>query len=143
MSSNRLCGRLLANRGTALDLAGSVRILRTRIMTSRLPNLLFGLAIAIGTAILFTIDITQPRGVVDGVGYAAVVALTSRFGQRPVMASAVLTSILTVIAAALLPDSGISMTGMWANRAFALAAIWIVALVMQSRMTLEMLVRQR
>jgi signal transduction histidine kinase/ActR/RegA family two-component response regulator len=126
-----------------VDLPDSVRIVRTRTMTSRLPDVLLGLAIAVGTAILFTIDITQPRGVVDGVGYAAVVALTSRFGQRPLMASAALTSILTIVAAALLPDSGISVAGMWANRAFALAEIWIVALVMHGRMALERLVRQR
>jgi len=110
---------------------------------SRLRDVLHAVAIMGGTAGLFAVDVTFPRGVVDGVGYAGVVALASRFGQRTLIATAAITTSLTFIAAALLPDSGISVLGMWANRAFAIAAIWIVALIMNGRMVLEQKIRQR
>jgi signal transduction histidine kinase/CheY-like chemotaxis protein len=77
------------------------------------------------------------------VGYAAVVALTGWMGKRAVAGSAIITSILTILAAFLLPDAGISVAGMWSNRAFALASIWIVALVMRRRLDLEDRIRQR
>src|SRR6476646_7750423 len=98
----------------------------------RLRDVLYALAIAAGTTGLFAVDISFPRGVVDGVGYAGMVALSSRFGQRTLIATA-----------ALLPDAGISVAGMWANRACAIAAIWIVALTMQSRMNLEQGIQRR
>src|SRR5471032_2359310 len=121
MSSKRLCGRLAAQQGAyRVNLLGPVRVLRTLVTISRLLDVLFAAAVAAATAILFFIDISEPRGVVDGVGYAAVVALASRFGTRAIIATAAITSVLTVIAAALLPDSGISVAGMWANRIFAL-----------------------
>ena len=124
-------------------LLAAVRIFRARITMPRLLDALYGWVIASATVILFAIDVSEPRGFVDGVGYSAVVALTSRFGKRALVASAAITSVLTIVAAALVPDAGISVAGMWANRAFGLSAIWIVALVMQSRMDLETLVRQR
>ena len=102
---------------------------------SRLRDFLYAATIVAGTAGLFAVDVSFPRGVVDGVGYSAVVALASRFGQRAVLIAASVTTALTLIASALLPDSGISVAGMWANRGFALAAIGIVALIMRSRMT--------
>jgi signal transduction histidine kinase/CheY-like chemotaxis protein len=103
----------------------------------------YAVAIAGGTIGLFAVDISFPRGVVDGIGYAGVVALASRFGQRVLIATAAITTVLTLIAAALLPDAGISVAGMWANRFCAVAAIWIVALIMNSRMALEQKDRQR
>ncbi|HET6608085.1 MAG TPA: ATP-binding protein [Rhodopila sp.] len=106
-------------------------------------NLALGLAIAVAGALLFAIDISQPRGVVDGVGYSAVVLLTSRFGRRTLLIAAAVTSTLTILAAALLPDAGISVAGMWANRSFALISIWTVALVMRQRIELEEQIRQR
>ena len=110
---------------------------------SRWRDVLHAVAIIGGTAGLFAVDVTFPRGVVDGVGYAGVVALASRFGQRTLIATAAITTSLTFIAAALLPDSGISVLGMWANRACAIAAIWIVALIMNGRMVLERRIGQR
>jgi signal transduction histidine kinase/CheY-like chemotaxis protein len=104
---------------------------------------LHAIAIIGGTIGLFAVDVFFPRGVVDGVGYAGVVALASRFGQRVLIATAAITTVLTFIAAALLPDAGISVAGMWANRTFAIAAIWIVALIMQGRMLLERKNEQR
>jgi signal transduction histidine kinase/CheY-like chemotaxis protein len=106
-------------------------------------NLALGLAIALAGALLFEIDISQPRGVMDGVGYAAVVALTSRFGKRTLLIAAGVTSTLTILGAALLPDAGISVAGMWANRSFALISIWTVALVMRRRIDLEEQILQR
>ena len=93
--------------------------------------------IVLGTAALFVIDVSQPRGVVDGVGYAAVVALTIRFGRRALVATAAITTVLTLIAAGLLPDAGISVAGMWANRGFAIASIWIIAVLLLHRLNLE------
>lgn len=110
---------------------------------SRLGDSLYAIAIMGGTIGLFAVDVSFPRGVVDGVGYAGVVALASRFGQRTLIATAAITSALTLIAAALLPDTGISVAGMWANRLFALAAIWIVALIMNDRMVLEQKIEKR
>jgi signal transduction histidine kinase/ActR/RegA family two-component response regulator len=104
---------------------------------------LHAIAILAGTIGLFAVDVSSPRGVVDGVGYAGVVALASRFGQRALIATAAMTTALTLIAAALLPDAGISVAGMWANRFCAVAAIWIVALIMNSRMALERKMRRR
>lgn len=110
---------------------------------SRLRDGLHAIAIIGGTIGLFAVDVSFPRGVVDGVGYAGVVALASRFGQRVLIATAAITTVLTFIAAALLPDAGISVVGMWANRACAIAAIWIVALIMNGRMILGQKNRQR
>src|SRR5579859_5655107 len=103
----------------------------------RLGDAAMAAGIVLSGAALFVIDITNPRGVLDGVGYSAVVALTSRFGKRALIASAALTTVLTLLGAALVPDEGISVAGMWANRAFALVSIWVVALLMKSRMELE------
>jgi len=108
-----------------------------------LRDIFYAAIIVAGTVGLFAVDISFPRGVVDGVGYAAVVALASRFGQRVLIASAAVTTVLTLIAAALVPDAGISVAGMWANRGFAIAAIWIVGLIMRSRMALELKIRER
>ena len=119
------------------------RGLLTYLTARWLKHALYSAAIIAAIIVLFFIDISQPRGVIDGVGYAAVVSLTGWMGKRAVVGSAVLVSILTLLAAALLPDTGISMAGMWANRFFALASIWIVALVMQRRLDLEDRLRQR
>jgi signal transduction histidine kinase/ActR/RegA family two-component response regulator len=100
-------------------------------------GILFGFLIVAGIVCLFVIDVSQPRGVVDGVGYAALVALCIRFGARSVVAAAVTTSALTIIASFLLPNSGISVAGMWANRSFALAEIWIITIIILRRLTLE------
>jgi hypothetical protein len=117
-------------------------IVRAYFAKPRLLDVLYAGGIVAATTALFAIDISEPRGVVDGVGYAAVVALTNPFGQRAVIGIAAVTSVLTLLAAALLPDSGISVAGMWANRAFALASIWIVALVMRRRLDLEASARE-
>jgi signal transduction histidine kinase/ActR/RegA family two-component response regulator len=126
-----------------VKLLAPARIVRAYLTRPRLLNALYGGAIIAATTVLFAIDISEPRGVVDGVGYAAVVALTSRFGRRALIGIAAITSVLTILAAGLLPDAGISVAGMWANRTFALAEIWIVALVMRSRMDLEARIRER
>jgi signal transduction histidine kinase/CheY-like chemotaxis protein len=110
---------------------------RSRFMAQRLADAAIAAGAILSCGILFYIDITNPRGVMDGVGYAAVVALTSRFGKRAMIACAIISTILTFAGAAMVPDQGISVGGMWANRTFALASIWVVALIMQSHMELE------
>jgi len=94
-------------------------------------------AIVVGICGLFLFDISEPRGIVDGVGYAAVVALSVRLGERMLIACAIVTTALTIVAAFLLPDSGISVEGMWENRAFAIICIWIVAGILLRRLWLE------
>ena len=121
----------------------TVQGLRAGPAAQRLGKAALGAGIVLSGSTLFFIDITSPRGVLDGVGYSAVVALTSRFGQRALIASAALTTVLTLLGAALVPDEGISVGGMWANRAFAIASIWVVALIMQSRMELEQRIQKR
>ena len=126
-----------------MNILAAGRELLSHLTARRLKDGLYSAAIVAATVVLFVIDISEPRGVVDGVGYAAVVSLTGWMGKRAVVGSAAVTSILTILAAALLPDAGISVAGMWANRFFALASIWIVALVMQRRLDLEARIRQR
>ena len=120
-----------------------VRDFRENSKATQALNLAYGLCIVLAGAILFKIDISQPRGVVDGVGYPAVVALTNRFGKRALLAAALVTTFLTIVGADLVPDEGISVTGMWANRIFALISIWAVALVMRQRVDLGEQIRQR
>lgn len=113
---------------------------RSRFMAQRLADAAIAAGAILSCSILFYIDITNPRGVLDGIGYpavVAVVALTSRFGKRAVITCAIITTALIFVGAALAPDAGISMASMWVNRAFALVSIWMVALVMRSHMELE------
>ena len=95
------------------------------------------LAAAAAAVILFYIDATEPRGVVDGVGYPAVVAVSARFGRNSLLGTALFCSILIGVAHFLLPPGGISEAGELANRMFALASLWIIAGVMVSRLRIE------
>ena len=110
---------------------------RSPFMAQRLADAAIAAGAILSCGSLFYIDITNPRGVMDGIGYSAVVALTSRFGKHAMIACAIITTVLIFAGAALVPDHGVSVAGMWANRAFALASIWVVALIMQSHMELE------
>jgi len=110
---------------------------RGHLMAQRLGDIAIAAGVILSGAGLFYIDITNPRGVLDGIGYPAVVALTSRFGKRALIACAIITTVLTFAGAALVPDEGISVGGMWSNRIFALASIWVVALIMRSHTELE------
>jgi signal transduction histidine kinase/ActR/RegA family two-component response regulator len=112
---------------------------------SRALNIVVGIVVAAGIAGLFLFDISRPRGEVDGVGYAALVALCVRFGNRSIVGCAALTTFLTLIGSVLVPDAGISVAGMWANRGFAIAEIWIVAVILLRRLQLEdyIFVRER
>jgi len=100
-------------------------------------DIAIAVAAAVATIILFYIDSTEPRGVIDGVGYPAVVALSARFGRNPLLGTTLFCSILVGVAHFLLPPGGISEAGELANRAFALASIWIIAGVMASRLRVE------
>lgn len=95
-----------------------------------------------GTLILFYVDITMPRGVVDGVGYPVLVAFSSRFGRRALLAFAAFTTILIIAAALLVPDEGVSVLAELANRGFALASNWIIALLLLERLRVERRVRE-
>ncbi|HWY62433.1 MAG TPA: ATP-binding protein [Rhizomicrobium sp.] len=99
--------------------------------------------LAAGIIGLFFFDMSAPRGELDGVGYAALVALCVRFGDRTVIACAALTTLLTLLASLYVPDSGISVAGMWANRGFAIAEIWIIAWILHHRLALEAFIAGR
>ena len=104
------------------------------------PRLMDGLhagVIVTGTIGLFIIDISMPRGILDGLGYPAIIALGARFGRRIVLACTWLVTALIILAAPLVPDTGISIAGEWANRFCALLAVWIVALVLRQRLGLQ------
>jgi signal transduction histidine kinase/ActR/RegA family two-component response regulator len=109
----------------------------------RVLDVLAGVLVAVGIVGLFVIDISEPRGIVDGVGYAAIVALCIRFGGRAIIGCAVLTTILTVAGSFLVPDAGVSVAGSWANRGFAIAEIWIVAAILLHRLRLETFIAAR
>ena len=61
-----------------------------------LRDFFYAATILAGTVGLFAVDIHFPRGVVDGVGYSAVVALASRFGERVLLISAAVTTVLNL-----------------------------------------------
>lgn len=106
-------------------------------------DVVIAVAAILVTVILFYIDSTQPRGVIDGIGYPAVVALSARFGRNPMLGTAFFCSLLIVGAHFLLPQTGISLGGELANRAFGLASLWIVAGVMLGRIRIERAIAQR
>jgi CheY-like chemotaxis protein len=98
-------------------------------------NIAIAAATVLATLALFAIDALQPRGVLDGVGYPAIVAIASRFGRRPLLGAALVCSVLIVVAHFLVPGGGVSVTGELANRAFGLVSIWIVVEVTQRSAT--------
>ena len=100
-------------------------------------------ATALATILLFFIDATQPRGVMDGVGYPGIVAVAARYGRGPLLGTAALCTLLSILAHFVMPDAGISVTGELANRLFGLAAVWIVADLMQRRIAAEALSVER
>lgn len=117
--------------------------LRAYLTKQRLGDAALAAGILLSGGGLFFIDITSPRGVLDGAGYSAIVAFTSRFGKRTLIASAALTTVLTLLGAALAPNEGVSIGGMWANRAFAIASIWVVGLLMHNRIELASQLQNR
>jgi signal transduction histidine kinase/ActR/RegA family two-component response regulator len=114
--------------------------MRIKRMSVSMAGLLDGASLAViifGTAALLVIDISSPRGVIDGIAYPGIVALTARFGKRATLACAVATSVLILIGSLLSPDYGISVGAEIANRFFALLSVWVVTLVLNQRFQLE------
>src|SRR3954471_8029412 len=105
-----------------------MRKIRAVVPASRLLDAGYVAAMTAGTACLFVIDIHSPRGIVDGLGYPAIVALSSRFVRQTVQLSAWGTSVLVLVGAVLVPNAGISVAGELANRFFGLLSVWIVPL---------------
>jgi len=66
-----------------------------------------------------------------------------RFGDRALLGCAALTTMLTLVASLVVPDAGISVAGMWANRTCAIVEIWIVAGILLHRLKLEAFVSER
>ncbi|MFZ0695166.1 MAG: PAS domain-containing protein [Alphaproteobacteria bacterium] len=83
------------------------------------------LALAISAA--FAIDSLTPPGIVDGIGYAAVMMLCLWLpDHRAILATAILCTALTISAQFLSPPGGVGNFA-WINRTFAVITIWIVA----------------
>jgi signal transduction histidine kinase/CheY-like chemotaxis protein len=93
--------------------------------------------IVLGTIALLVIDIRSPRGVIDGIAYPGIIALTARFGRRPTLICAAIISALILVGGFLAPASGISLPAEIANRSFALLSVWIVTFVLNQRFRLE------
>lgn len=110
---------------------------------SRALDWLTGVFVTAGIVALFFIDVSEPRGVVDGIGYAALVALSVRFGKSAIVTCAFVTTTLTLMAAFMLPNSGVSVADMWANRGFAFMEIWIVAIILLRLLDLQQFVARR
>jgi hypothetical protein len=114
--------------------------MRIRHMSVSLPRLLDGAiltVIVLGTIALLVIDILSPRGVIDGIAYPGIVALTARFGRRATWICAGIISILIIAGGLLSSPLGISVAAELANRFFALLSVWIVTLVLNQRFRLE------
>ena len=94
---------------------------------------LFMLAVAMAM-VIFALDVTLPLGVAGGVPYVALVLLGWWFPKRQaIFFLATVATVLTVIGAALSPSGGILWI-VFLNRAYALFAIWIVALILRVAM---------
>ncbi len=122
---------------TAIDFDGLAR------KYARSLDVVTAALIVVGIIALFLFDVSLPRGELDGVGYAALVAVCVRFGNRVLIGCAIVTTLMTLIASQLVPDAGISVAGMWANRGFAIAEIWIVAGILLQRLRLEAYIASR
>ena len=93
--------------------------------------------IVIGIGVLFYVDASSLRGVAAGVGYAAIVAIATRFGRDAIIACTVLATALIVAAHFVQSKSGIGEVGELANRSLALLSLWTVALVLVHRIRLQ------
>ena len=83
------------------------------------------------------VDLLIPLGVADSVPYIAVVLLSLRHGQRRfTVMMAVFCSVLTIIGFFFSPPGG-EMWKVLANRALALFAIWVTAVLTLQRKALE------
>ena len=67
--------------------------------------------IVFGTIALLLIDVRSPRGIIDGIAYPGIVALTARFGRRATLICAGIVSVLIVVGAFLSQSFGISVAG--------------------------------
>src|SRR6478609_4323910 len=106
MSSGIWCARVAPGVRNRLDMEAWGLGLLERSKARRIFNIAYGAGIILAGGLLFEVDISQPRGVLDGVAYAAVVSLTSRFGRRALLTAAIITSGLTILGAALVPNAG-------------------------------------
>ena len=106
-------------------------------------ELLIGAIVIAGIIGLFLFDISQVRRIVDSVGYAAIVAISARYGKRALITCAVVTTTLTVAAPFLQPGIDISTAAIWENRGFAVLSIWIVAGILFRRLGLEAYITSR
>ncbi|MDP6624519.1 MAG: PAS domain S-box protein [Alphaproteobacteria bacterium] len=96
-----------------------------------LPRIV-GLAVIL-MALILAIDLAIPLGVAGGVPYVAVVLLGIWLPhQRHVIALAVVTSVLTIAGYFFSSPGGIAWMVVW-NRALALFAIWVCALLVVQR----------
>jgi signal transduction histidine kinase/CheY-like chemotaxis protein len=102
-----------------------------------------GASLAAGFIAMFVCDTSLPRGYMDGLGYGAVIALSSRFGTRAVIASAALASILVLSGAIVGIDAGITVLGTLINRAFAILEIAVVTGVLLHRLELTQYIEAR
>ncbi len=120
-----------------MSLVAKMRTIWSPLLMPRLFDGFCAAAIIFGSVGLFMIDTHSPRGILDGIGYPAIVAFAARFGRRPVAICAGLVSVLIVAGAFLAPDAGVSVAGEIVNRFFALLSVGIVALVLNQRFGLE------
>lgn len=111
------------------DVGGSVR--------APARNWMVGGLVAIVMGLLFLIDATNPRGVLDGVGYPAAIALGGSLGRRALFGIAIVATLLTIAAFFLTPPGGVDLVGTLANRSFAIASVWIVTFSFAGRVRLE------
>src|SRR5262249_60351680 len=90
-----------------------------------------------GAGAVWTIDVGAPRGVIDGIAFPGIGALTALLGWGAPMIAPAIISVLIVAGAFLSPPLGIGILAEFANRFFALLSVWIVAIVLNQRLRLE------
>ena len=100
------------------------------------------LALVLGIALFFAVDVATPAGIDDGAGYSPLLILCLWIsGRRTLLIVAVATSLLVIAAFFLVQASGIGVAGTLFNRGLAIASIWIVYFFLSRRSLLAAALR--
>ena len=87
--------------------------------------------------VIFSMDLNIPLGVAGGVPYVAVVLLAQWTGdQKSIVYAALLSTLLTILGFFLSPPGG-ELWKVLSNRALALFAIWVAAVLLTQRKAVE------
>ena len=100
------------------------------------------LALVLGIALFFGIDVATPAGIDDGAGYSPLLILCLWLaGRRTLLIIACTTSMLVIVAFFLVQATDIGIVGTLFNRSMSIASIWIVYFFLSRRSLLAAALR--